>query len=212
MRDLFYPRLRSAVALALVASVFLVACGDTSKDKKDVTALGEQLATLKQQVDALQAIVNPTPVPTEAFADFGFTFPVPSTLAIEVAGIGTDPASPKAGQLAANAGGVSMVLIWTSEDLTPEQAVQGSFQVLQASTPNLVFQAVNQGVITVDKQVGAFGAFSAFNGQQTAGIGLIAGWSCGAGPTFALTVVGQDLASIESSFNGLTSGFSCANS
>ena len=233
MLDRSHPGVRAALAAALMASVFLAACSDTGALEDDlaavkqdaatakaqldsantqVTTLGEQVATLKEQVDALQAIVNPTPVPTKGFADFGFTFPVPETLDIQVAGIGTDPASPENGQLTASAGGVSMVLIWTSDELTPEQAVQGSFEVMQASTPDLVFQAVNQGDITVDEQTGAFGAFSAFKGQETAGIGLIAGWSCGDAPTFALTVVGQDLTSVESSFNGLTSGFSCTTS
>ena len=119
-------------------------------------------------------------------------------------------ATPEQGQLAVATGAVSMVLIWTSGELTAVEAVQGAFEILQASQPDLNFQPVNQGEITVDGEAGAFGAFGALDPDETVlGIGLIGGWSCPAGPTFSMTVAGTDLDTVESSFSGFTDGFRC---
>jgi outer membrane murein-binding lipoprotein Lpp len=214
---LTHGRRRAAAILGAIAlgALTLSACGsaDTTGLEADVQSLRDDVLELRQQVEALQAGTT-TEAPATAimtFTDYGFTLPVPEGLELQVAGIGGAEASADAGQLTASAGGVTMVLIWTSGDLTAGQAVQGAFEVLQASSADLDFRPLNEGDLEVDGQVGSFGAFAAEDGDTVLGIGLIGGWTCGAAPTYSITVIGRDLEPVQSSFEGFTSGFACSS-
>ena len=67
---------------------------------------------------------------------YGFAFPLPATIEPTYTGISTDEASVEEGTLLASAGGVSVLLLWRTDDepLTPAESVVGSFEVLQQST------------------------------------------------------------------------------
>lgn len=211
-----FARRRAAAILGAIAlgALTLSACGsaDTAGLEADVQSLRDDVLELRQQVEALQAGTTEAPATAiTTFTDYGFTLPVPEGLELQVAGIGGAEASADAGQLTASSGGVTMVLIWTSEELTAGQAVQGAFEVLQASSAELDFRPLNEGDLEVGGQVGSFGAFGAEDGDTVLGIGLIGGWTCGAAPTYSITVIGRDLEPVQSSFEGFTSGFACSS-
>ena len=192
-----------ALMLALLGLALLGGCG--SELKKDV-------ADLRQQVAKLQDLVAPTPVKLEAYKKYGFTLPLPQGGGVQTAGISGDAnASNDNGQLTSFAGGVGMVLIWTKQQMEPTQAVQGAFEVLQASQPSVVFRPVNQGALTVDSQTGQYGSFAALDKEQKViSIGAIGSWSCKNGQNFVMTAVGANQQMVESSFQGFSTGFKCA--
>lgn len=214
-------RILIVACATLISATLLGACSssaDTSELESQLSDLNTKLetvtadlATLREEFSEVQVLITPaTPVPPTEYREHGFTLPVPDGVELQVAGIGGGEASDESGQLTASAGGVTMVLIWTSAGLAPGVAVQGAFEVLQASAA-LDFRALNEGDIEVDGESGVFGAFAAEDGDTVLGIGLIGGWTCGEAPTYSITVIGADPDSVQGSFEGFTNGFKCSS-
>lgn len=206
-----------ALALGALTSVALVGCTDTSALEARVKALEEKSAKVEQAAAPKTTAAAPAAPAAPAgpvigeYKDYGFSLPVPQGVQVKAAGIGTAAASKPEGQITATAGKTSMVLVWTSAKATPEASVQGAFQVLAASQAAMTFQPLNEGEFKVDARDGAFGAFGALNKDKAVvGVGVIGGWSCSDGRSFALTVAGDDLAQVQSSFAGFTGSFRCA--
>ncbi len=207
------------IVTAVASAALFAACSFTNSEldgqvvalDTELDAVTADVATQREQLDQVLALLaTPTPMPTVEYREHGFTLPVPEGVEVRTAGIGEANATPQQGQLAVTTGEVSMVLIWTSGELTAAEAVQGAFEVLQASQPDLNFQPVNQGEITVGGETGAFGTFGALDANEAVlGIGLIGGWSCPAGPTFSMTVAGTALATVETLFTSFTENFRC---
>jgi hypothetical protein len=216
--------MKRAIAAAILAtSLFAVSCGgsddeatseevnltvDAAADGSvDLSNVESQLSEVLEEVKALKSYFNqnedgsvsftPATIPeVKKDRTYGFAFPLPSTIEPTYTGISTDEASEDEGTLLASAGGISVLLLWRTDDtpLTPTESVVGSFQVLQAST-------------------GADFASSAFTATEdgtTIGVALIAGWTCGdSGRSFALTVSGASQSAVNESFFGLVEGFEC---
>jgi hypothetical protein len=144
---------------------------------------------------------------------YGFAFPLPSTIEPTYTGIASDEATAEEGTLLASAGGVSVLLLWRTDDepLTPGESVVGSFEVLQQST-GLAFALAGSGQegFNVDDQTASYATFAATENDQLIGVALIAGWTCGtSGRSFALTVSGADQTAVTGSFFALAEGFEC---
>lgn len=144
---------------------------------------------------------------------YGFGFPLPSTIEPTYTGIASDEATNEEGTLLASAGGVSVLLLWRTDDepLTPGESVVGSFEVLQQST-GLAFALAGSGQegFDVDGQTASYATFAASENDQLIGVALIAGWTCGSSRrSFALTVSGTDQAAVTDSFFALAQGFEC---
>ena len=119
-------------------------------------------------------------------------------------------ATTEEGTLLASAGGVSVLLLWRTDDepLTPGESVIGSFEVLQQST-GLAFALAGSGQegFDVDGQTASYATFAATEDDQLIGVALIAGWTSGnSGRSFALTVSGTDQAGVADSFYALAEG------
>jgi len=144
---------------------------------------------------------------------YGFAFPLPSTIEATYTGIASDEATTQEGTLLASAGGVSVMLLWRTDDqpLTPAESVVGSFEVLQQTT-GLEFSLDSSGEegFDIDDQSASYATFAAIEDDQRVGVALIAGWTCGnSGRSFALTVSGADPTAVSDSFFGLAEGFEC---
>lgn len=203
------PTTRQALLLGLcAAAVALSACGSKDDDR---------IANLEGRIDRLEAAAkvsagaSSTPIgKTITYKEFGFSLPVPEGVDVKPAGLGAAKASKDEGQLTVSAGGVTMALIWTKQTIAPKDAVQGALQVLVSAQPALAFRPLSEGDMKVDNRAAAYGAFGAYDKQQTlSSVGVIGAWSCGGG-TFSITVVGANQAAVESSYTGFTDGFRCA--
>jgi hypothetical protein len=194
----------------------------------DLSQLSDAVAALEEKIDALSDhfVTNDDGSSSFAPADavevvsenrYGFTFPLPAGTEAEFGGISDDEATNDSGTLIASSGGVSVLLLWlTNEDpLSPSESVVSSFEVLQDSTA-LDFSLLGAGAdsFTVDEQDAAYATFTASDTdtEETVGVAVIGGWTCEAlGRSFALTVTGTDQDSVSTSFFELVNGFACGS-
>ena len=175
---------RAIFAAILATSLFAVSCGgsddeatseevnltvDAAADGSvDLSNVESQLSEVLEEVKALKSYFNqnedgsvsftPATIPeVKKDRTYGFAFPLPSTIEPTYTGISTDEASEDEGTLLASAGGISVLLLWRTDDtpLTPTESVVGSFQVLQASTgADFASSAAGDEGFTVDEQQG----------------------------------------------------------
>jgi len=190
----------------------------------DLSKIEDQLSEVLAEVKSLKSYfsenadgsvsLTPATIP-EVRKDrtYGFAFPLPSTIEPTYTGISSDEATSEEGTLLASAGGVSVMLLWRTDDqpLTPAESVVGSFEVLQQTT-GLEFSLDSSGEegFDIDDQSASYATFAAIEDDQRVGVALIAGWTCGnSGRSFALTVSGADPTAVSDSFFGLAEGFEC---
>jgi hypothetical protein len=113
----------------------------------DLSKVENQLSQVLAEVKSLKSFFSenedgsvsftPATIPeVKKDRTYGFAFPLPSTIEPTYTGISDDEASADEGTLLASAGGVSVLLLWRTDDepLTPGESVVGSFEVLQQST------------------------------------------------------------------------------
>ena len=194
----------------------------------DLSELSDAIAALEEKIDALSDHFVTNDDGSSSFAPaeavevvsenrYGFTFPLPAGTEAEFGGISDDEATNDSGTLIASSGGVSVLLLWlTNEDpLSPSESVVSSFEVLQDSTA-LDFSLLASGAdsFTVDEQDAAYATFTASDTdtEETVGVAVIGGWTCEAlGRSFALTATGTDQDSVSTSFFELVNGFACGS-
>ena len=195
-----------------------------SSSSVDTSALEAAIAELQAQVDGLSSrfVTNddgssgfaPATVPevvTES--TYGFAFPLPAGVTPTYSGLSSEEANNESGSLVASAGGVSVLLLWLTDEnpLTPSESVVSSFEVLRASS-GLEFALLSSGEdsFTVDGQSAAYATFTATEAEETVGVAVIGGWTCEAGGrSFALTVTGTEQESVSTSFFELVNAFGC---
>lgn len=199
-----------AMFVLLASSALACSGGEDTKSQDRIKELEQQVTTLKQQVEDAKKAAPPaaTAVATKQVKDYGFTLTVPQEINLTASGTSAKDATKDAGQLAATSGNSSMVLVWTNQSLTAQEAVAGGFELLSASSTGYALQPTNQGEITVAGTKGAFGAFQVQKSNTMVGVGIVGGWRC-ENRTFSLTVLGPDIATVERSFAGLTGTFVC---
>ena len=190
---------------------------DLSKIENQLNEVLAEVKSLKsyfsENVDGSVSFTPATIPEVKKDRTYGFAFPLPSTIEATYTGISTDEASTQEGTLLASAGGVSVMLLWRTDDqpLTPAESVVGSFEVLQQTT-GLEFSLDSSGEegFDIDDQSASYATFAAIEDDQRVGVALIAGWTCGnSGRSFALTVSGADPTAVSDSFFGLAEGFEC---
>lgn len=223
-----------AVAISLLAATgcgssgsgdsAAAATGSDGSASADTSALEAAIAELQTKVDELSARFVTNDDGSSGFAPatapevvtestYGFAFPLPAGVTPTYAGLSNEEADNESGSLVASAGGVSVLLLWLTDDnpLTPSESVVSSFEVLQSSS-GLEFALLSSGEdsFTVDGQSAAYATFTATEGEETVGVAVIGGWTCEAGGrSFALTVTGTEQESVSTSFFELVNAFGC---
>ncbi len=184
---------------------------------KKIEELTKQIAALNNAVvigpDGFALLATPTPVAIDDYNVYGFGLPVPSNVEVTAAGVTGPEASEDNGSVLASAGGTSLMLVWRSVDppLTPQESVVGAFNVLESLTQSK-FEAQGAGAgLTVDSQPSSYGTFvTRDTSGEVAGVGLIGGWVCPNDQrSYAMTVTGAELDSVQQSFVYLANGFRC---
>lgn len=204
----------AGVLLVGAAVVGLACSGGDGASADRVKELEAEVASLQQQLadaraaSAGEATATAVAPAVKEIADYGFSITVPADLDVTTAGTREAQASTAAGQMTADDGNVSMVLVWSDSGLSPQEAVVGAYEVLVAASTGFTLTPASEGDLAVSGDQGAFGAFTVGRDGQTVGFGIAGGWSC-TGRTFSLTVLGADSALVEQAFAGLTGYFRC---
>lgn len=200
------------------------ATGSGGSVSVDTSALEAAVAELQAKVDELSGRFVTNDDGSSGFASatvpevvtestYGFAFPLPAGVTPTYSGLSSDEANDESGSLVASAGGVSVLLLWLTDEnpLTPSESVVSSFEVLQSSS-GLEFALLSSGEdsFTVNGEAAAYATFTATEGEETVGVAVIGGWSCSVdGRSFAMTVTGSDQESVSTSFFELVNAFGC---
>ena len=108
--------------------------------------------------------------------------------------------------------GVSAILVWYSSDITPQQIVADSYNLLKDSQPNLTFEGISDGAFPVSGETGVFGGFRVLDGGATVGGGFVSGWVCSESQSrYALTVTGPQATVVQIRFQRIVNQFSCSS-
>ncbi|NQW22604.1 MAG: hypothetical protein HQ475_04070 [SAR202 cluster bacterium] len=158
-------------------------------------------------------IAEPTVTPSLAtvFSDFGFTLKLDRGADVQTTGWTESAASLTQGLASFAYGGVNTSLVWgPSENRVPLEFLASTYNVLRAAQPNITFESISDGNITVSEQSGSFGGFKAVDASSTTvGGGLIGTWNCGNGTAFRMTVTSVDATVAQLRFDRLLKNFSC---
>jgi len=207
------------VTTACLAAIILAGCssGEDSDVSEKIEELTKQVEALSKAIvinpDGIGSFATPTPVPIDEYNQYGFGLPVPSGLEVLTAGLTGPDASKDNGSLLATSGGISLFLVWSTvaPPLTPAESVIGAFEVLESLTGGTFEpQGAGEG-LTVDSQPGSYATFVTRDAQdEIEGIGIIGGWICpNDGRSYAITVTGRELDTVQQSLVYLTNGFRC---
>ena len=146
--------------------------------------------------------------------EFGFVLKLDKGADVNTAGwTGPEPDATQ-GTLSFTAGGVNAILIWSpAGDQTPLNFLADIYNILRGSQPNLTFDPISDGEITVSGEEGIFGGFKTVDANDvTVGGGLIGTWVCSVTETaFRLTLTGDDATLVQLRFDRLLDNFACAS-
>ena len=165
--------------------------------------------------------VAPTGVPTEAptatpaldtvYSDHGFTLNLDLGADVQTTGWTESEPSETQGLASFTDGGITTSLVWgPTEGRDSLSFLASSYNVLRAAQPNITFESISDGNITVSGQPGSFGGFKALDsGGGTIGGGLIGTWDCANDTAYRMTLTGVDATVVQLRFDRLLENFSC---
>ena len=175
-------------------------------------------------IQATQVPAAPTPLPTStpipsatetpeptatlptSFVQFGFNLAVERGADIQV----IENAQTEQGALSFAYGQANIVMTWLPEGSGLLDLISGTYDLIQQSQPNLTFEALADGALSVDGESGFFLGFKATESSGATSGGLIGSWVCSAsGTTFTLTLTGADAALVQIRFDEIVDGFAC---
>ena len=110
--------------------------------------------------------------------------------------------------------GVNTVLIWgPQQQRTPVSFLADTYNILRGSQPELTFDPISDGEITVSGESGVYGGFKTLDlNGATVGGGLIGAWVCSGEKTaFRLTLTETEATLVQLRFDRLVDQFTCAS-
>ena len=190
------------------------------------TATPEPTATAAPKPTAT-AIPTPTPAPTSTpaptltpvptlviltiYDEFGFTLKLDRGTGVNTAGFTEPEPSNEQGLISFEFGGVNAILSWNpAGKSTTLSLVNNIYQILQDQRPELTFDTISEGDITVSGQAGFFAGYRTTDPEYEVAGGLIGAWICpDAGTAYTLTARGPDATLVQLRFDRLLDNFSC---
>ena len=146
--------------------------------------------------------------------EFGFVLKLDKGADVKTAGWTAPEPDAAQGTLSFTTGGVNTILIWGPQDgRTPLTFLADTYNILRSSQPELTFDPISDGEITVSGEEGIFGGFKTLDASDVAvGGGLIGTWVCsGTETAFRLTLTGDDATLVQLRFDRLLDNFACAS-
>ena len=157
---------------------------------------------------------TPTPVFLTSVDQFGFVLKLDRGADVNTAGWTAPEPDARQGILSFAAGGVNTILIWgPQQERTPLTFLADTYNILRGTQPDLTFDPISDGPITVSSEDGIFGAFRTLDADGiVVGGGFIGTWVCSKFETaFRLTLTGEDATIVQLRFDRLLDNFTCAS-
>ena len=167
---------------------------------------------------------TPAPTPTPAvvtrqellstISEFGFELKLDRQASVRSAGWTRPEPNHRQGSLTFRYGDVNTILIWgPREGRETLLLLADTYNILRGSQPELVFEPIIDGDISVSGEPGVYGGFRTLNANDTlVGGGLIGSWVCPERDTaFRLTLTGADSTVVQLRFNRHLVNFACSS-
>ena len=153
----------------------------------------------------------PTPVILTTYDEFGFTLKLDRGAGVNVSGWTAPEPSNEQGLISFEFGGINAILTWNqARNSTTLSLVNNIYQILQDQRPELTFDTLSEGDVTVSDQGGFFAGYRTTDPDGEVAGGLIGAWICpDADTAYTLTARGQDATVVQLRFDRLLENFSC---
>ena len=155
---------------------------------------------------------TPTPVLPKSVDEFGFVLKLDKGADVKTAGLTGPEPDALQGILDFISGGVDVILIWgPQQERTPLTFLADTYNILRDSQPDLTFDPISDGEITVSSEAGIFGGFKTLDANSAVvGGGLIGAWACAASEVaFRMILTGEDATVVQLRFDRLLDNFTC---
>ena len=145
------------------------------------------------------------------YDEFGFTLKLDRGAGVNTSGFTEPEPSNEQGLISFEFGGVNAILSWNpAGNSTMLSLVNNIYQILQDQRPELTFDTLSEGDITVSGQSAFFAGYRTTIPEGEVAGGLIGAWICpDAGTGYTLTARGPDATLVQLRFDRLLDNFSC---
>ena len=153
----------------------------------------------------------PTPVILTIYDEFGFTLKLDRGAGVNASGWTAAEPSNEQGLISFEFSGINAILTWNpAGNSTALSLVNNIYQILQDQSPDLTFDTLSEGDVTVSDQGGFFAGYRTTDPDGEVAGGLIGAWICpDADTAYTLTARGQDATVVQLRFDRLLENFSC---
>ena len=157
-------------------------------------------------------IPTPTPIRHTFIKDYGFGLRLDGDVSLQATGWTEKSPNSEQGIISFDYRGVKAFLSWYSSASTPKQIVSSTYGQLRDGQPNLTFEPLKEGNISISGEPGFFGGFRVLDATNSSvGGGIIASWVCPESQLrYSITATGPQATVVQLRFQRITEKFSCS--
>ena len=157
-------------------------------------------------------IPTPTPIRHTFIKDYGFGLRLDGDVSVQATGWTEKSPNSEQGIINFDYRGVKAFLSWYSSASTPKQIVSSTYGQLRDGQPNLTFEPLKEGNISISGEPGFFSGFRVLDATNSSvGGGIIASWVCPESQLrYSITATGPQATVVQLRFQRITEKFSCS--
>ena len=157
-------------------------------------------------------IPTPTPIRHTLIEDYGFGLRLDRDVSVKATGWTEESPNSEQGLISFDYRGVKAFLSWYSSASTPKQIVSRTYGQLRDGQPNLAFEPLKEGDISISGEPGFFAGFRVLDATNSVvGGGLIASWVCPESQLrYSITATGPQATVVQLRFQRIIEQFSCS--
>ena len=157
-------------------------------------------------------IPTPTPIRHTFVKDYGFSLQLDRDVSVQANGWTEKDPNNEQGIISFDYRGVKAFLSWYSSTSTPKQIVGRTYGQLRDGQPNLTFEPLREGEISISGEPGFFAGFRAIDDTNSSvGGGLIASWVCPESQLrYSITTTGPQATVVQLRFQRIIEKFNCS--
>ena len=157
-------------------------------------------------------VPTPTPIRHTLIKDYGFALQLDRDVSVQANGWTEESPNNEQGIISFDYRGVKAFLSWYPSASTPKQIVGRTYGQLQDGQPNLTFEPLKEGDISISGEPGFFAGFRVLDATNSSvGGGLIASWVCPESQLrYSITSTGPQATVVQLRFQRIIENFNCS--